>query len=87
MPGPDGEGHHGQLRQDQGGEADGHYVDKLVLKEQECPKHDYPSLVKGDQHPDEEGLVAKASSLRELLVQLWICDGYLPGHVPVIGKG
>ena len=87
VPGPDGESHHDQLRQDEGGEADGHHVDKLIFKEQKSSKHDDTPLVNGDEYPDEECLVAETPPLSELLVQLWVGDSYLPCDVPVQDQG
>ena len=48
MPGSDGEGHQEELIEDEGGESDGHHVDKLTLKEKEAEEHDDSSLVQGD---------------------------------------
>ena len=42
VPGPHAEGHHGQLSQDEGSEADGHHVDELVLEQEQGPKHNTP---------------------------------------------
>lgn len=40
VPRLDGQRHHQQLRQDQGGEGDGHDVDELRLEEQQGAVHD-----------------------------------------------
>lgn len=40
VPRLDGERHHQQLRQDEGGEGNGHDVDELRLEEQHRPVHD-----------------------------------------------
>jgi len=45
MPRSNGEGDHGELSQDERGEADGHNVDKLLLKQQKGPKHDNTALI------------------------------------------
>ena len=83
MPGPDGEGHHGQLSQDERGEADGHDVQEVLLEQEQRPEHDHPALVNGDQDPDEEGLVGQTPALSELLVELGIGHGHLARDVPV----
>lgn len=44
MPGLDGEGHHGQLGEDEGSKADGHHVDKLVLEQKQSAEHNDTSL-------------------------------------------
>ena len=48
MPGPDGEGDHGQLCQDEGSRADGidNNVDKLVLEQEKSAKHNDATLRK-----------------------------------------
>ena len=80
VPRPDGERHHGELREDEGGVGDGHHVDELILKQQERAEHDDAALVTGvrpglarhlvhrDEHPDEEGLVGEGPALSQLLV-------------------
>lgn len=40
VPRLNGQRHHQQLRQDEGGEGNGHDVDKLGLEEQQRPVHD-----------------------------------------------
>ena len=46
MPGPDGQGDHGQLCQDEGSEADGNNVDELVLEQEKGAKHNDTTLRK-----------------------------------------
>ena len=43
--GSDGQGHHGELRQDEGREADGHDMKEILLKQQQSSKHDDSALI------------------------------------------
>ena len=75
VPGANSESHHSQLGQDEGGEADGHDVDELLLKQQQRSKYYDATLVDRDKHPDEERFVAQTSSLHQFLVKLRVGDG------------
>ena len=87
VPGPDGEGHHGQLREDERSEADGDDVQEVLLKQKQGSEHDDTSLIERDENPDEERLVAETPTLGQLLVQLGVGHGHLPRHVPVEYQG
>ena len=65
MPGANGEGHYQQFCDNEGGEGNGHHVDKLGLKEEEAQQHDDTSLVERDEHPQEKGLEGQGATLKE----------------------